>query len=149
MSYVRGEVYVIGTGDEEGSWWECLSCKLCPTKFVINGKLVDGCESLYFETQEELLEHLREHKALGHDTGYAIERCEAELRGEEYEYPIDPELEAAWAAEELLETLATPHIDWGVINILGRCSQDPALRNAIHQIALECLWDREHQGLIS
>lgn len=108
MSYCRGEVYVIGTGDGKNSWWECLGCSLAPPErgMTVDGREVDFPGSLTFQDQRDLLEHLREHEAAGHDTDEAIPRCEAELRGEQYTYlPSEEELEF-WRMEELMEKLA-------------------------------------------
>jgi len=48
--------------------------------------------SLHFKTPEEALEHLLEHREAGHDVPEtALERLRAEIRGEEYVYPLSAE----------------------------------------------------------
>jgi hypothetical protein len=48
--------------------------------------------SLHFETPKEALEHLLEHQEAGHEVPEtALERLRAEIRGEDYVYPLSQE----------------------------------------------------------
>ncbi len=66
MSYCRfseGDVYVFATAGRGG--WSCCSCQL---------DLV-----AWFAKRSEMIAHLEEHEAAGHDTGEAIPMLRREL----------------------------------------------------------------------
>ncbi len=117
MSYCRfseGDVYMFGNGTN----LECCSCKLTGVNSYLiypSDRLYDlmieqaeemgrpytkgepyeaggAHASLHFDTPEEALEHLLEHAREGHEVPQsALERLRAEIRGEDYVYPLSPE----------------------------------------------------------
>jgi hypothetical protein len=114
----EGDVYMFGSGTKDKTWIECCGCMLTgTTSFLIHSNDRDydlmiqqakalgrpytegepydagsAHRSLMFDSPEEALEHLLEHQEAGHEVPEtALERLRAEIRGEEYVYPLDPE----------------------------------------------------------
>ena len=114
----EGDVYMFGSGTKDKTWIECCGCKLTSTtpfliypsdrdydlmiqqakelgRPYIEGEPYDAGgapRSLMLDSPEEALEHLLEHLEAGHKVPEtALERLRAEIRGEDYVYPLSPE----------------------------------------------------------
>ncbi len=84
MSYCRNngkdsDVYLIPTGDEERSFWECVGCYLAPRQ-ILGGVEVAWTK---LDTRQEALDHLLKHRAEGHKVPeHALERLRREIAEE-------------------------------------------------------------------
>ena len=114
----EGDVYMFGSGTKDKTWIECCGCKLTSTtpylidpndpdydlmiqqakemgRPYVEGEPYDAGgapRSLMLDTPEEALEHLLEHLEAGHKVPEtALERLRAEIRGEDYVYPLSSE----------------------------------------------------------
>lgn len=109
MSYARfsdSDVYVFQSSSDNKFW--CQTCRLAPMVNTIftKGKSKDGifgridpckvchgkgcsCCQMHgdtiCDTQQEMIDHLKQHVEAGDDVGGSIQRLEAEIKGEDHE----------------------------------------------------------------